>query len=518
MKKLIMSFMALIFFTALVGIFYPQSVDAEETTELKTLVFHYLRFDEDYENVGLYFWNTGTGGSNVSWGNFLEKTGVDDFGAYFEIKIGEGATDVGIIPVDITDQSKASFEGKDLIADVRPFFDEENPVDIMHVFFMENGSDVYYFEGYDPENMNYVYVIYAERDGRYEGWGMHLWDTGTNGTGTTWGNFHPFGATAYTKTFSFPFKLGIIAVGDDAADTIGFIPTNGSEQTADIKIDVTDLKAEGPQGKIVYYIYKAKGSVENDDIEESKEAFFEKVNDFKFEFRFKPYNPNPDVSKQETIGTYAMSPNAIHVEFNQDVIVTEEFFDPSFFTLKDKDGNEYELVVNYLDHLDVVNEFVITFKDENFRLDHTNEYTLYFDNGLEDGDLAQQKAEIIIDMDKEAPEIELISGKTIIEIKQYEKFEFPNYAAKDNRDGDITGKVYVPEGKGYLDTGKAGDQKITLAVSDDWGHVTELEITIRVLPVETKKLSTGAIIGIIAGGVVVVGGAGALIFVKRKSA
>lgn len=526
MKKIIMSFMALILFTVFIGTISPEYASAEETSEMKTLIFHYLSFEDDYDDVILHLWNTGAGGSGAG----LEKAGMDDFGAYYEIKIGAGASNVGIIPYVLEEGgnwNKKTFDGKDLIVDVSYLFSEEDPSE-MHVFFMQNGPEVYHYENYDPENMNYVYVIYAEEDARYEGWGFYVWGTGTNGTQVNWGDFHPFGGTSYTTTYSFPFKLGIIAVDEDASDQVGFIPANGSEQTADIMIDVTDLKEEGTQGKFVYYIYKPKGSVENDGLEESKEAFFEKVNEFIVQFKFKPYNQNPDMSKQETKGTYAMSPNAIQVEFNQAVLVgkyedgvvvpiDEEIFSPSFFTLKDEDGNEYEIVVNYLDTLIAVSNFVITFKDENFRLDHTKTYTLYFDNGLTDP-LAQQKAEIQFDMDTEAPEIELIDGETVIEINQYEEFKFPDYAASDNRDGDITGKVYVPEGKGYLDTGKAGDQKITLAVSDDWGHVTELEITVRVKEVKAKGLDTGLLIGLIAGGVVILGGAGVLIFTKRKSA
>ena len=64
---------------------------------------------------------------------------------------------------------------------------------------------------------------------------------------------------------------------------------------------------------------------------------------------------------------------------------------------------------------------------------------------------------------------------------------FPRYIANDDRDGDITYRVYVPgaaEGNEdrIIDTRTAGDYKIKVKVVDDWGNSTEEVFTFRVMP------------------------------------
>lgn len=99
-----------------------------------------------------------------------------------------------------------------------------------------------------------------------------------------------------------------------------------------------------------------------------------------------------------------------------------------------------------------------------------------------------------LDLDREAPEIIFQTTFTIfegnigvIEIERYSKWDpqmFPVFRADDNRDGNITHRVYVPGSPNEfrtLDTNELGDYKILLRVEDDWGHVTEVVFIFRVV-------------------------------------
>lgn len=99
-----------------------------------------------------------------------------------------------------------------------------------------------------------------------------------------------------------------------------------------------------------------------------------------------------------------------------------------------------------------------------------------------------------LDLDKSAPEFVFqteFSSTTdenigVIEIQRYSKWDqtlFPRFRVSDERDGNITHRVYVPEDTEFkvLDTNTLGDYKILLRVVDDWGHVTEKVFIFRVV-------------------------------------
>ena len=88
-KRLFASLVTMLLFAVLLGtrISVVQAADDAACGDgLKTLVFHWHDPTGNYENAGLHVWDTGTGGS----GTPIAKTGEDDFGAYFNICIGEG--------------------------------------------------------------------------------------------------------------------------------------------------------------------------------------------------------------------------------------------------------------------------------------------------------------------------------------------------------------------------------------------------------------------------------------------
>ena len=97
-----------------------------------------------------------------------------------------------------------------------------------------------------------------------------------------------------------------------------------------------------------------------------------------------------------------------------------------------------------------------------------------------------------LELDREAPELIFTTemkeedGFKIVEIQQYSKWDptkFPRYRVNDNRDGNLTHRVYVPSDTEHkiLDTNKLGDQKILLRVEDNWGHVRDVIFIFRVV-------------------------------------
>ncbi|WP_052078587.1 pullulanase [Spirochaeta lutea] len=67
-----------------------------------TLRVHYTRDDGNYENYVLWIWNDTTWESADGWPEGLPKTGIDEFGAYYDIPLKEGASQVGFLAVDRT--------------------------------------------------------------------------------------------------------------------------------------------------------------------------------------------------------------------------------------------------------------------------------------------------------------------------------------------------------------------------------------------------------------------------------
>lgn len=101
-------------------------------------------------------------------------------------------------------------------------------------------------------------------------------------------------------------------------------------------------------------------------------------------------------------------------------------------------------------------------------------------------------ASLDLNLDKEAPVIEFVTqsligkpeAQRIIEVPWGKPFNmnlFPRYEVIDNRDGNITGLVYVPKGDfSKLNTKVEGDYVIMLEVVDAWGNVAQEKFTFRV--------------------------------------
>ncbi len=140
----------------------------------------------------------------------------------------------------------------------------------------------------------------------------------------------------------------------------------------------------------------------------------------------------------------------------------------------DTPANKVEIsTVDFDKNADSVKDFVFTLTTE---LELGTSYTISFNDGV-------KECSIELNMDKEAPVITLLRSNGVVEVPWGQPFDmklFPQYEASDDRDGDITAKVFVPKGLGYLNTGVEGDYEVTLRVIDAWGNQTDKVITFRV--------------------------------------
>jgi pullulanase len=67
-----------------------------------TLRVHYTRADGNYENMVLWLWNDTTWEAQGGWPNGLEKSGIDEYGAYYDVPLKDRAATIGMVVVDKT--------------------------------------------------------------------------------------------------------------------------------------------------------------------------------------------------------------------------------------------------------------------------------------------------------------------------------------------------------------------------------------------------------------------------------
>ena len=103
MKK-IFTFISLLLLTFVVGGLIVQALPAPGEGEA-TVVVHFHKWDENYENVGGHTWGgdvlVEVDGTFEKKGASVQPTGKDDFGIYFTYRFqaGETAADLGFLAV-----------------------------------------------------------------------------------------------------------------------------------------------------------------------------------------------------------------------------------------------------------------------------------------------------------------------------------------------------------------------------------------------------------------------------------
>lgn len=438
--------------------------DLPEGAEAK-VVFHYQRWDGDYRGTGLWTWGNGTNGSV----NAVTMKGVDDFGAVMEIFVDTDDADdaIGIIPI-----------GHDIDKDSR--WDYRETPDGQHINFniskLKDGTlseiHVYYFEGglqnvfvADSTKAN-VLFLYYDREGNYEeNLGFHTWSN-------QWTNVESdpeWGSPAQLFVDGFKSPLGVqgkaallqTTPGTDA-ETLIYAGNDETKKTENNLGGFKDMIAG--EVRVVYIC--------------DKKVYTERT-------QFAP----------EAFGGKIIWENVL-VEVKKEVDVLEMIDFKEYFTLKEGDKVIPIKAIYFSESADETSDFVIEL-DETNKLDNTKTYTLYFDNGKEGNE--QFKAEIELALDNSSPVITLIEqegDEYIINVPLGAKWnndDFPSYRASDDRDLDLTTKVYVPENQGYVNTKKAGTYEVTLQVEDEWGNVGTATFKIVVAPRKGCKNNSASI-------------------------
>ena len=446
------------------------------------LVIHYQKWDGDYSDVGFWTWGTGTGGT----ADKVNKAGVDDFGAVFELNLGTDAENVGLIPIsDMIDTDdrwnyKDSFNGADMGYDVTGILEGEQ----IDIYFFSGGA-VFYTA--DPTKAN-VLVVNMNTAGVYEeNLGVHCWgydqspDWGTP-YAMTHGLTSPEGVQGRAVMLTAdPANLGsaglLVYAGDDATKKTG---------------DISGSVFENPVAGSVYVVYT---TVEDDD------------NDYTFD-RVLFVNQLMSYEKGDPIWDY--------VTYTKDEYERVEIDLAPFFSLWDGETEMVGAIVSgnldYDKEADVITELVIRLAD-GFEFEAGHTYTLKYDNGETDP-IKAQVAEIEIDIDDEAPVIVFI-GDEEVEIYAGEGWNpelWPDLRATDDRDGQIDDRIYVKSGDGTVDMNEVGSHEVTLTVFDEWGNESTATFTITVLEPETGCGANNAASASIAG----IGLLGLAVFFARR--
>jgi pullulanase-type alpha-1,6-glucosidase len=176
------------------------------TADREHLVVHYQRPTGDYGDWGLYAWGDIDPASQTTWPAGQPFAGEDAYGRFAWVKLKPGARNVGFLIVDKNGV-------KDVAADRTV-----DPGSTGEIWLKQNDPAVH---PSDSAATKTVTVHYGRPDGRYAGWGLHLWGDGlAPGAATTWtAPRQPDGADTYGAYWNVP-------VGDPAKP-VSFVVHHG---------------------------------------------------------------------------------------------------------------------------------------------------------------------------------------------------------------------------------------------------------------------------------------------------
>lgn len=432
------------------------------------VVFHYQRWDGDYQGTGLWTWDGGTNGSS----NGVVMNGVDGFGAVMEIMIDtdDAEDEIGIIPIahDIDKDSRWDYretpDGEHILLDITAL--KDGTLSEMHVYYFEGGYQTVFVADSTKAN---VLVLYYDVEGNYEEeLGFHTWGSQWTNVESDpeWGTPAKLFVDGFKSPEGVQGKAALLQTEPDTdAETLIYAGSDESKKHADHGNlrGFSDMVA----GE-VRVVYVANQVVYEERIEFAPQAFGGKI----------VWEP-------------------VFEEVTKEIDILELIDFKNFFTLKEGDKVIPIKAIYFNESAEEVNEFVIELGEEH-KLDNTKTYTLIFNNGKEGKELYED--EIVLDLDKEAPVINLLDQEgdepVVVNIELGQEWNndlFPSYRVTDNRDANLTAKVYVPAEGGYLSTKKAGTYEITLQVEDEWGNVGTATFQIVVAPRKGCKNNSASI-------------------------
>jgi pullulanase-type alpha-1,6-glucosidase len=181
------------------------------------LVVHYQRPAGDYADWGLYAWGDIDPASQTTWPAGHPFAGEDAYGRFAWVKLKPGARNVGFIVVGKNGM-------KDVSADR-----SVDPGKAGEIWLKQGDAAIY---PSDAAATKSVTVHYGRPDGKYDGWGLHLWGDGlAPGVPTDWAKPRAFdGVDGYGAYWRVPVA--------DPAKPVNFIVHAGDtkDPAADLSV------------------------------------------------------------------------------------------------------------------------------------------------------------------------------------------------------------------------------------------------------------------------------------------
>ncbi len=145
----------------------PTAQAAAQPIPKNVLRVRYLRPDGRYDGWGLHVWEDTT--KPTEWAAPLKYTGVDAGGAYWDVPLKDGAAKVGFI----VHKGDEKDPGPDFFAD---------PTKGREVLVRSGKADFAYVAQEPPVPPSTARINYYRPDGKYDGWGLHVWEDTTKPT------------------------------------------------------------------------------------------------------------------------------------------------------------------------------------------------------------------------------------------------------------------------------------------------------------------------------------------------
>ncbi|MFB7932064.1 pullulanase-type alpha-1,6-glucosidase [Streptomyces sp. NPDC056039] len=225
-------------------------------------IVHYKRADGNYADWGLYAWGDLADGEATPWPESHPFTGRDAYGAFAYVKLKPGASNVNFLVIDKDGD-------KDVSAD--------RAIDVTKTgeVWIEQGKETVRTEkpaaDYPAPDKTKAVLHYHRADGKYDGWGLHVWTGAANPT--DWSNpLKPVKTDTYGAVFEVPLT--------DGATSLSYILHKGDEK--DLPSDQSlDLKANGHEvwllsGQEKYLLPQPVGAAAALDLTTSKAVWIDR--------------------------------------------------------------------------------------------------------------------------------------------------------------------------------------------------------------------------------------------------
>ncbi|GAB2930539.1 pullulanase-type alpha-1,6-glucosidase [Streptomyces heilongjiangensis] len=225
-------------------------------------IVHYKRADGDYTDWRLYAWGDIADGEATTWPEGHDFVGRDAYGAFAYVKLKPGASSVSYLVID-----------KDGTKDVSA----DRSIDVTKTgeIWVEQGKEAVRTEKptaeYPEQDTSKAVLHYHRADGKYDGWGLHVWAGAADPT--DWSKpLEPVRTDAYGAVYEVPLAEG--------ATSLSYILHKGDEK--DLPADqALDLKANGHEvwllsGQEKYLLPQPAGSAAALDLTTSKAVWIDR--------------------------------------------------------------------------------------------------------------------------------------------------------------------------------------------------------------------------------------------------